>query len=317
MVNMITKGRKKRISINEDLYSCNICLFNTNNKTDYERHNLTRKHNDNIMIKNISKKTHKCICGKTYKYMSGLSRHKLKCDYDNIQEEADTQINPGIETVKPIFEHVIIAKQLEQMDEMKTMFYDLIQSNKELQNKLITLAREPKTITHNYKTNNQLNIMNYLNTECKDALNLTEFIQQLNYTFNDLLKLPNDGWVTNAQETFVQQLIDLDQHKRPIHCSDKKRKKFYVKDQDVWEKDDNNKKVLNAINDFQNKQCNTYMKWKQINKQYIKKSDKLHEQSMYLNIEVCRPSCDNGEKLKNKVLTSLTELVISKSNDIQ
>jgi len=83
-----------------------------------------------------------------------------------------------------------------------------------------------------------------------------------------------------------------------------------VKDQDVWEKDDNNKKVLNAINDFQNKQCNTYMKWKQINKQYIKKSDKLHEQSMYLNIEVCRPSCDNGEKLKNKVFLKRVNKII-------
>lgn len=311
------KKRKKEI-IKEKGYICEKCKFKTNNKTDYIRHTLTLKHNDNIMVKDEIKKTHNCPCGKVYKFLSGLSRHKNKCPlvkdslidiYDNKtthEQETNKNNNKKSKTI----EHVIIEKQIEQMDEMKIMFFELLQSNKELQDKLITLAKEPKTITHNYKTNNQLNIMNYLNNECKDAINLTDFMEQLKYSFHDLLKLPNEGWVTNAQETFVKQLIELEQHKRPIHCSDKKRKKFYVKDKDVWEKDDNNIKVFKAINDFQDRQCKTYMKWKQLNKQHIKISDKLHEQSMYLNIEVCRPSCDNGDKLKHKVLNYLTGLVI-------
>lgn len=348
---MITKMREMRENEKTFSYICKKCDFYSNNRTDFVRHCSTRKHNDNKMITNDNKKTHNkkydCLCGKSYKFRSGLSRHKNKCPkWTNkcpflgsvtetfsekcVQEHIETQtdeknalilVTEDVEkkdiflgdTQPKTFEQEIIEKQFEQMSEMKSMFFELIQTNKDLQDKLVAIAKEPKTVTNNYKTNNQFNIMNYLNNECKNAVNLTDFINQLKYTFKDLLKLTDNGWVANVQETFVQQLREMDQNQRPIHCSDKKRKKFYVKDQDVWEKDEDNTKVLHAINQFQTKQCSTYLKWKNANRDKIEKNDDLHDTSLTLHLEVCKPSCDEGIKMKQKVMNSLTDLIINKN----
>lgn len=348
---MITSMRKMREKKCPFLYVCEICDFYSNNRTDFIRHKSTRKHNDNILITKDKIKTHRqtydCLCGKKYKFRSGLSRHKKTCkkcpflsdetinENDIVICDDEQTINPNENTIiivtdqnskKDIystsnnvktFEQEIIEKQFEQMSEMKSMFFELIQTNKDLQDKLVAIAKEPKSVTNNYKTNNQFNIMNYLNNECKDAVNLSDFIKQIKYTFNDLLKLTDDGWVANVQETFVKQLRDMDQNQRPIHCSDRKRKKFYVKDEDVWEKDDDNKKVLKAINQFQTKQCNTYIKWKNANRDDIEKSDELHDTALTLHLEVCKPSCDNGVKLKQKVMNSLTEFIINKNEIVK
>jgi len=188
---------------------------------------------------------------------------------------------------------------------MKDKFYKLIDNNKELQETTLLIAQQPRTIN-----NNQFNIMNYLNNECKDALNLTEFIDQINYTFNDLLQITDEGWVENVKNTFVKKLIDMEQTKRPIHCSDKKRKTFYVKDNDVWEKDKVYEKLTESINRFHNKQSQVYIKWKQINKKKVYSDDSLLNKSMFMNIELCKMSCENGEKLKQKIVNCMTELTL-------
>lgn len=293
----------------QDDYYCNKCNFKTERKSHWLRHLKTKKHlgddyDDTLYNKFV------CCCGKKYKFLSGLSRHRQKCKlYESQINEATNMIIPKTQDNS---ETNILKEQNEflkhQMGEMKDIFYKLIENNKELQEATLMIAKEPRTINNN----NQFNIMNYLNTECKDAINISEFIDQLKYTFKDLLKINDEGWVENVKNTFVKQLKDMEQSKRPIHCSDKKRKTFYIKDNDEWTRDNVQQKMNETIRKFHTKQSKVYVKWKKLNFDRVQESDDLHDQSMYMNLELCKVSCDDGSKLKNKVMNSLTDLTLVK-----
>ena len=146
---MVYLGAKKGVNF----YECKKCDYKSNKKSHYERHLQTKKHNDtNGILNGIQKGAFLCECGKSYKFSSGLYRHKSKC---NIQKN-DTQI------IKP------------EEPDYKQMFLQLMEQNQKILETTVQIAKEPKIINNN----NQFNILNYLNTECKDALNLTDFINQ-------------------------------------------------------------------------------------------------------------------------------------------
>jgi len=286
----------KKTQKNTKKFCCENCDFYSNNKTLWIRHLQTKKHNTYTYLQNTYTKGTKtdfvCECGKIYKHRQSLHNHKKKCNYLTNETTDITTIN--IDDIK------------DNDPNLKQMFMTLMEQNQKLMELTVNVAAQPKTI------NNQFNIMNYLNTECKDALNLTDFIEQLKYTFNDLIKITEEGWVNNVENTFIKELKNMEETKRPIHCSDKKRKKFYIKDFDVWEKDDKQDKIKSAINKFHKKQSQTYIKWKQMNKKEVDRDDKLQDKSMYMNIELCKVSCENGEKLQTKLLNSLCDLSIMK-----
>jgi len=346
-----------------NIFKCIICEYSTERKSHWNRHLKTKKHNKYRDYTNTKKKTkednndntytdnqcksvnkpkcnyiYNCKCGKIYKYLSGLSRHKSICkdgvetsiekyglkyyneqdgytpsnsvtNDNNDKNKNDNQNNNEnrVQNIKSNTTNRLLKEQNEflqnQLIEMKDIFYKLLDNNKELHETTIMMAKEPRTVN-----NNQFNIMNYLNTECKDAINLTEFIDQINYTFKDLIQITDEGWVENVKNTFVKKLKDMEQSKRPIHCSDKKRKTFYVKDNNVWEKDMVKERITQSLNQFHTKQSKVYIKWKDMNKEKVIRSNDLHDKSMYMNIELCKLSCENGEKLKNKIFNSMTEL---------
>ena len=114
----------------------------------------------------------------------------------------------------------------EQHEDLKSMFITLMNENKELQDKLVQLASAPKVVNNN----RTYNIINYLNTECKDAFNLSDFINQIEITFDDIKNIKEEGYVSSVKNTLIRSLNNVDINKRPIHCTDKKRKQFYVKE---------------------------------------------------------------------------------------
>lgn len=298
------------------IYNCLKCNYKTHRSSHWKRHIKTIKHNKDIVEDNentgktgtieLNKKNmtsneikFNCdICGKIYKHRQSLNNHKKKYG-DNCND--DISKKQGF---------IISHKHNENNNlnqDWKEMFLLLLEQNQKLMDLTVSVASQPKTI------NNQFNILNYLNTECKDAINLSEFIEQLEYNFNDLVQITDEGWVNNVENTFVKGLREMDQHLRPIHCCDIKRKKFYVKDDNIWGKDDKLERINKALYQFHNKQSQTYINWKKQHKLLVEKSDTLHDKSMYMNIELCKVSSENGIKLKNKIMSSLTELVISKN----
>jgi len=311
-------------------YTCKKCDYNTNKINNYNRHIKSKRHNANKMLTKTSQETHNnCICGKEYKHYSSLSRHKKVCKYKSYEEEGDDDrekdasiymknmidkkdvknTNKSNKSNDNIEYPDINITQLDTKNDIdyKELIFKLMEQNQKLLATTIELANKPQIIN-----NNQFNIMNYLNNECKDAINFTEFIEQLKYTVSDLSELPNEGWQQNVTNTLIRQLQSIDETKRPIHCSDKKRKTFYIKDDDKWDRDIERKKLYNGLQKFHDKQCNTYLNWKINNKSILDKSDKLYTTSMYMQIELCKPHHENGEKMKNKIITGLADLTINK-----
>ena len=221
------------------IFVCEKCEYNTTNKKDYNKHLQTKKHNDKHNITYTETQTlYHCECGKVYKYLSGLSRHKKKCNYTEIEESSSYNAEEYIED--------------EDKKDMKLLLMELIKSNKDVQEKLVEIAKQPKTV------NNTFNLNNFLNVQCKDAMNLSEFLDSITLRFEDLVYLSNHGFVDSIQDTFIKNLATLDQHIRPIHCTDQKRKNFVVKEDDRWHKKDSEGLICDAFHSMNKKQYNAF-----------------------------------------------------------
>ena len=225
-----------------------------------------------------NEKIFECECGKLYKYQSGLSKHKSKC---NIGKE-------------------ILLVDTEKND-LKNMVVNLLEKCDKLIEQNTELANKPTTIN-----NTQFNVMNYLNNDCKDAMNLTDFINDFTFSLKDLDLLQSKGYQEAMEKTFVKQLCDMEKTKRPIHCSDKKRKTFYVKENDVWEKDEGNKKLIGGVQKLSSTHNKTLSKWRSYNSDWSS-NDKKQD---FFNKSVQEfTKCDH-EKEQNKIFNKLTYLSI-------
>ena len=179
-------------------YECKKCVFSTVNKKDFNRHLTTRKHQR--ITKNKKKpNSFQCECGKVYKFRSGLSKHKKTCNTN-----LDSTIN-------------IFQKVLEQQQDLQ-----------EKMNQVAT-SQSGNVINYNNNTNNKMTINVFLNEKCKDAINLTDFINSLEVSLEDLQYTKEHGYIKGISNIFVKHLQDMPATERPFHCSDKKRMQFYVK----------------------------------------------------------------------------------------
>ena len=201
-----------------------------------------------LVDNNTSKKHHTCLCGKEYQYRQSLSMHKKKCTFDKI---------PTTNSAKEI----VFTPQ---------MFYDLLNQNNELTKQVIELSKE-KTITTNNtncnntnnNNNNKFNLNLFLNETCKDAMNMSDFLNQLQLTIKDLDITGQDGFAVGIGHSFVQGIKAIDVNKRPLHCSDLKREIFYIKEDNIWQKEDETRgKLTKAIQKIAHKNILNIPAWK-------------------------------------------------------
>jgi hypothetical protein len=234
---MIVNDSKKSQIVAKN-FCCNFCDYTTFKKADYCKHLATDKHlkteNGSKMVVNGSEKSQKvaqfiCKCGKIYKYDSGFYRHKKICQEINS--------NPDIKTDNP----AVSDKELIIM---------LINQNKEL----IEIVKNGtngtnNTINYNNNSNNKtFNLQVFLNETCKDAMNISDFVESIKLQVSDLENVGKVGYIEGISNIIIKNLQALDVEKRPVHCTDQKREVMYVKDENIWEKEDeNNKKLRKAI----------------------------------------------------------------------
>jgi hypothetical protein len=261
-------GAKKRRK-NAENFVCELCDFKCFKHSDWTRHIATRKHlAEQIGAKNAEKRRknaaaqqtgknnreheicqngvgnlHTCIfCDKTYKHKRNLTRHQ--CSEKNKN------------TDKPEISTELVLQILKDNNNFKELLID--------QNKtIIELANNTQIVNTNNKTNNNnnnnvnnnnnnnnktFNLQLFLNETCKDAMNLSDFVNSIKQQFSDLEYIENYGFVNGISKIFIKNLNSLKQELRPIHCTDEKRKIIYVKDNNIWEKeDDNHTSVRKAI----------------------------------------------------------------------
>jgi hypothetical protein len=222
-------------------YYCKNCDFMCCKKSNWETHVKTKKHayrlsGNNLETVEIKKMpTFSCHCGKKYTSSSGLWKHGKKCAKENSTTITDNFQQPNSIVALLLNQNMELIKQNQE-------FKDLIV---EQNNKMIEMAKDAKTInnTTNNNTNN-FNLQFFLNEQCKDALNIMDFINQLQLNTTDLDMVGRLGYSEGISKLFIRGLKELDVFKRPIHCSDLKREVVYVKDKDIWEKDNDEKKKM-------------------------------------------------------------------------
>ena len=262
-------SNSKKVS-NVAAYNCDICNFYSKNKTNYDKHLLTDKHiNKSILVNEGEPKEtiHICSqCNKEYLNYNALWKHKKTCIViDKEREPAELQnvFTPTNGISQPSVSTTDIF--LEVLKESKELQNVLIQQNKDLQNKLLELAskQSSNTINSHNKTNN-FNLQFYLNETCKDAMNIADFVNSVKLTIDDFETTGKLGFVNGISRIFIKELKKLDTEKLPIHCTDFKRETVYIKDNDIWEKEnDEKKRVKWAIDSIAQLNYNQIHQWQE------------------------------------------------------
>jgi hypothetical protein len=224
-------------------YECILCDFKCSRKSQYERHLNTRKHeiatnSNNNVTKSSNIISYICDCGKEYKDRSGLWRHSKKC---LITQEENTNTNNIIKSTSndnELFTEKILETVMSQNKEFMNMFMT----------KMVEVIPQLGNNSHNTNCHNKtFNINMFLNEHCKNAMNLSDFIESLPITDKTYDNTIKNGLTNTITNMMVDGLNELDILERPIHCTDTKRKTIYVKENDVWEKDKELIKILSGI----------------------------------------------------------------------
>ena len=288
---------------NEQLFVCECCDFKCSFKSDFTRHLSTRKHSDSLNgnLKEMKKTSLSCKCGKEYKSMSGLWKHKNTC----IQYKNDV-IEENIKDDKSNKDN-LIEYLIKENSEFKGLIMELIKKDNNSNNVSNNVSNN--TINSN---NNTFNLQFFLNEQCKDALNIGEFIDSIKVQLTDLENTGRLGYVEGVSKILIKNLNELDAYKRPIHCSDLKREVIYIKDDDKWLKENDDKHMIKkAIKDVANKNIRQITEWANLNPDCKQADSKKNNQ--YLNIVMNSMSGgSNEEQCANieKIVKNITKSVI-------
>ena len=210
-------------------------------------------------------------CDKEFKYASGLSRHMKKCTFKREPtEELSTKTGEKQTTIPDMNVFIDLLKQNQEfkelMIEQSKQIQEQQQENQELQKQLIEAVKVGQHIENqtNINNNNQnFNLNFFLNEQCKDAINMSDFLENMELNLEDLTETGRLGYVGGISRILVNKLQELDVYKRPMHCTDIKRETLYIKDNNEWEKQVNPKdKMNNIINKVANKNCRNLPQWR-------------------------------------------------------
>ena len=254
----------KKMGKNEKKYECIICDFKTLYNSNYDKHLMTAKHKRLI---NTNKKPLKngavydCECGKTYKHQSSLCKHKQNCRSINNNTFIDIQENSE---EKPSLMD-IISQNKEIMDALILQNGLLMKQNQEMQKTIQEIVPNIGNNNNNNTINNHFKIQNFLNEDCKDAINFSEFIENIKISFEDLEHQAEVGYINGVSRLFIENLQELGTHKRPIHCTDKKRKTLYIKENDTWDKEGSQNTLKKGIQEVSRKNLECLIEEKEKN----------------------------------------------------
>jgi hypothetical protein len=203
--------------------------------SEYIKHLLTAKHIGNASgnAKNIVNYTCK-KCNKIYKSRKGLWGHNKVC-------------NSIVSDIKE--ENIIIENSSDEFKTLTSMVMELVKSNTEMQKQMVDMCKNSNNMinSHNNSHNKTFNLQFFLNEQCKDAMNISDFANSITLELSDLESVGELGYVEGITKIMLDKLNSMDIYKRPIHCSDAKREILYVKDHDIWEKEERNNPKLRYV----------------------------------------------------------------------
>ena len=301
---MLTKSCKK-VAL---FFSCKDCDYNTSRKSSYDKHMLSTKH---FQLTDVNQKLQKSCntsfvcrkCDKVYKSRVGLWKHNKICVVHNQEILEKIENNP----TNP----ALLLEILKQNQEFKDLFAEQNKQNQELTKQVLELSKESKTVTNNI-SNTKFNMNFFLNEKCKDALNISDFVDSLSLKLTELEQVGRLGYVEGISKIFIRALKELDIYKRPIHCSDLKREVLYVKDQDTWEKENAEKeKIQLAIQKIAHKNIQQIPIWSQQNPQYKDSSSKKNDEYLQILCEsMSGGDPDQKDEYMQKIIRNVAKEVM-------
>ena len=263
-MNILEQKSTKTTTTNKPELSCDSCNYKCSDSSNFKKHINTKKHKSLIYehpvntIESEHTKTTKNAyvcknCNKTYKNRNGLWYHKQKCVKEPVENIYNKNGNDMINLL--INEH----------KDFKNIILDLVKSNTDLQKQMMEVCKTTSISNSTVNSNNKtFNLQVFLNEKCKDAMNMMDFVNSMTLELSDLEDVGKLGYVEGISNIMIRKLNELDIYKRPIHCSDAKREIMYVKDDNVWEKENSTyDKLRKAIKRVTYKNSALLMPWSQ------------------------------------------------------
>jgi hypothetical protein len=312
---------KQNLSQEIPKFLCNKCQYNTSNKKDYNKHLVTSKHkiatNETLKIPKNPQKSPEhllvCFCGIIFNSRTTLWRHKKTCISKDIlvEEDKEAKMNEGDneEESIPLNQNGLLEYIIKENAEFKNLIIEL------LKKETIGNINNNNTINNNISNNcnnKSFNLNVFLNEKCKDAMNMSEFIDTIKMQLSDLENFAHLGYADGVSKIFVQGINALDIHLRPIHCSDSKRETLYIKDNNEWIKETDDKPlIINAIKKVAFKNIKQINEWVKENPECkdprTKKYDKYNKIVMNsMSGGTTEEQKDNIEKIVKNVTKAVT-----------
>jgi hypothetical protein len=326
---MTTKKQPKKA----ETFYCEKCNFVTSKKGNWNAHLSTRKH-QMTTDDNKKKPKHICdICDKELADRVSLWKHKKTCKEvlkNELREPESEPVNQETPDVSKMVTPEIIMTLLTQNQELMMAnkeFKELIveqqqtmidqqQENQKLQSQLIEAVKEGKTINNNCNntnSNNKFNLNFFLNEQCKNAMNIADFVNNMVLTVDDLKKTGELGYVDGITKIFTDKLKAIDTYDRPMHCTDLKRETLYIKQNNGWDKDTDKEKMKIAIECVANKNLNNLGTWKEENPGHEVMDSREDQEYVKIMTNSLGGMGTDREKNKQKIIKNvLKEVMVEK-----
>ena len=289
---------------NAEKYSCKLCNFICSKKSNYDTHLLRPKHKNRTFLNNLEQKNAEnaentimfnCkYCEKPYGARNSLWYHEKKCAHNHENDCKSTIINDPSD---------------------KELIMMLIKENSEFKDMMIELCKNGTNIINNNNAmnnsnNKTFNLQLFLNETCKDAMNIMDFVDSLKLQLCDLERIGEVGFVTGISDIIIKNLKALDISKRPIHCADTKREVMYVKDNNIWEKEqEGNKKLKKAIKHIAKKNSMNINLFKDKYPDCINSHSRKSDQFNKIYIEAYGGSGNEDVDNENKIIKNIAKVV--------
>ena len=305
-------------------FYCETCDYKCYKKYNWDTHLLTAKHikttNGNNLAtengKNGKKMAITCCenCGKEYKDRTGLWRHLKKCKKEKTEETEE------IKEIKEIKE----TEELKETKDLTPIYTNnkdelinyLIKENQEFKNIILeivkkdTITNTNNNTTHTNSHNKAFNLNFFLNETCKDAMNIMDFVESIQFQLSDLENVGEKGYIEGISNIIIKNLKNLDVTQRPVHCTDKKREIIYVKDDNKWEKDDENTKMHKMIRKVQDKNFRMIKKFKEKYPDYHKPCSKQSDVYNNIIIESMGGRGNNDYEKEEKIIKKVSKEIL-------
>jgi hypothetical protein len=299
-------------------FYCEKCDYGCSKESDFKKHLGARKHingnkPDVVELAPVAIEF-KCLkCNKKYETKSGLWKHNKVCTYElNPTPAKKHKLYEKDKLVEVLLEEHNFLKK--ENSDFKNIIIELMKSNTDLQKQMMEVCKNGinnnNSVVQNNSHNKTFNMQFFLNEQCKDAMNIMDFVNSMTLEFSDLEEVGNVGYVEGISNIIIRKLNELDIYKRPIHCSDSKREIMYVKDENIWEKENSTyDKLRKAIKHVTCKNSAMLGPWSKEHPQCMNNQHRLNDVYVKM-IGQCMGGKESFEESENKIMKKIAKAVL-------